>query len=453
VLPADSGYLTDVQLYDFRYDGTRPSAIAFCATSDDVARCVSFARTHGITPTPRAGGHSYGGYSTSSGLVVDVTPMSRVQPGPTALVGAGARLIDLYDSLNSAGVSIPGGSCPTVGVAGLALGGGLGVVGRLHGLTCDAISSVQVVTADGRLVTASATANSDLYWACRGGGGGNFGVVTSFSFATFPTSVVALFTLVWPWSAADQVLPAWQRWAPGAPDEVWSNCLLEANGSAGPPTLQVTGVYVGSTGALSSVLSPFIAAAGPPSSRFSENTSFAHAMFVEAGCASLPLNACHLPTQAPGGTLPRAPSATKSDFLITPLSDAGVRIVLDALAARQADGVSGAVAYDACGGAIARPAPAATAFVHRNAICSAQYSVPLAPSDSETFIAQGQAWLNGLYGALRPFVSGQAYQNYIDPALSNWAQAYYGSNLPRLSQIKRKWDPDNVFHFAQSVPS
>lgn len=451
-LPTSSGYLSDVQCYDFRYDGTRPAAVAYCASADDVARCMAFARDHGITPTPRGGGHSYGGYSVSSGLVIDVTPMNQLQPGPTAVIGAGVRLIDMYNGCNAAGVSIPGGSCPTVGISGLALGGGLGVVGRLHGLTCDAISSLQVVTADSRTVTASPAVNSDLYWACRGGGGGNFGIVTEFAFSTFPTSEVALFTLDWPWAAAGQLLPAWQHWAPGAPDALWSNCLLGASGQGPSPSIRVTGVYVGPEAQLTSLLAPLIAAVGTPSGQYMESTTFAHAMFVEGGCAELSLEACHLPTQSAGGTLPRTPGVAKSDFLTTPLSDAGVQVVLDALDARQRQGLSGAVGYDALGGAISRVAADATAFVHRNAICSAQYSVTMEQGDSPGFIAQAQAWLDGFYAELRPYVSGQAYQNYIDPTLADWAQAYYGTNLARLSEVKAKWDPDDAFHFAQSIP-
>jgi hypothetical protein len=277
-------------------------------------------------------------------------------------------------------------------------------------------------------------------------------VVTEFMFTTFPTSDVALFTLDWPWSAADQLLPAWQHWAPAAPDPLWSNCLLGASGSGPDPSIKVTGVFVGTAAQLSPLLSQLISMVGSPTSQFMENTTFAHTMLVEAGCADLSVEACHLPSQTAGGMLDRTPSLAKSDFLTAPLSDAGVNVVLGALEARQSEGVSGGVGYDACGGAIGRPAPDATAFVHRNAICSAQYSVTLQQSDSPAYIAQAQLWLDSFYAALRPYVSGQAYQNYIDPTLVDWATAYYGTNLARLTEVKKKWDPDDVFHFAQSIP-
>ena len=182
VRPGDPTYLVDLQLYDPRYDGVRPAGIAYCASAGDVQRCVDFARQHHLAAAARSGGHSYGGYSTTTGLIVDVTGMSRVSVSAagsggvrTATVGSGARLIDVYSGLNAQGVSIAGGSCATVGIAGLTMGGGQGVLGRLHGLTCDQLTAVELVTADGKLQTVSHAEDPDLFWACQGGGGGNFG--------------------------------------------------------------------------------------------------------------------------------------------------------------------------------------------------------------------------------------------------------------------------------------
>ena len=135
----------------------------------------------------RSGGHSYPGWSAGDGaLVVDVRPLHRVSlSGTTATIGAGASLVQVYDGLGTRGRGIAGGSCPTVGIAGLTQGGGVGVLTRAHGLTCDAVTSMRVVLADGRIVTASADHEPDLYWALRGGGGGHLGVVTSFTMRTF----------------------------------------------------------------------------------------------------------------------------------------------------------------------------------------------------------------------------------------------------------------------------
>lgn len=457
VRPGQSGYAVDRELFDFRYDSILPAGIAYCASPSDVARCIAFGRDHGIVPTPRAGGHSYAGYSTSTGLVVDVTRMATITPpasgSTTAAIGAGARLIDVYTALNGAGVSVPGGSCATVGITGLTLGGGIGVVCRQYGLTSDHVVSATVVTADSRTVTASATENPDLYWALRGGGGGNFGVVTGWEFDTFATpETVILFTYTWPWRAAGDVLSGWQEWVKGTPDELWSNCIFEAKPGQSQALVQVSGVYLGSQAQATGLLGQLTAATGAPSTSYANPAAFSQAMYIEAGCGDLTQAQCHLPSQNPAGQLTRAPSIAKSELLTAPLGAAGVDALVGAVAAGQGSGLPGAVAFDALGGAAARPAADATAWVHRDCLYGIQYSVPLAQTDSAATIAGYRTWLDGIYTAIRPLASGQSYQNYIDPDLPGWAEAYYGANLPRLERIRQQWDPDAVFHFAQAIP-
>jgi len=457
VRPGQPGYLRDVELYDPRFDGARPRGIVYCATADDVARGLAFARAHDLALAARSGGHSYAGYSTSRGLVLDVTSMAgvRVAAG-RATVGAGARLIDVYSTLGALGVGLPAGSCPTVGIAGLTLGGGQGVLGRARGLTCDRLREVTLVTADGVTRTVGPGDPTGLFWACQGGGGGNFGVVTSFTFSTFTAPKVALFFLTWPWAAASQVLPAWQSWAPSAPDELWSNCLLLANPAVGStvPLLRVGGVYQGSAANLSGLLSGLAGKAGShPVTRFVEEVPFTHAMYVEAGCADLTRDGCHLPTEVAGGQLVRSPVLAKSDYLTRVLPAAGVAAILAAVDDRQhSTSAQGGVAYDSYGGVINRVAPGATAFVHRDTLCCAQYTASFAAGASAATLAGDRAWLDQIHSGQRPYVSGQAYQNYIDPTLADWEQAYYGSNLARLRHVKARYDPDQVFRFAQSIP-
>ncbi len=327
VLPSSPNYATARLLYDPRFDDMNPAAVAYCASPADVQRCVSFARAHGIGPVPRCGGHSYGGYSSGPGLVVDVTAMNTVTvssaagstaPGSSsaqAVVGAGTLLVDLYNQLAPAGVLVPGGSCPTVGIAGLALGGGVGVVARKYGLTCDAIESVQIVTADARVLRCDAGTNEDLYWACRGGGGGNFGVVTSFTFRAAPLPDLALFTLDWPWSAAAEVLGAWFDWQHAGPDELWSNCQLLSTGQGGLQA-RVAGMLVGSATSLGSLVDILVEAVGSaPTYRFVGPEQYLHAMLVEAGCESLDVAQCHLTAQNPAGTLDRAGSVASSAYV------------------------------------------------------------------------------------------------------------------------------------------
>ncbi len=453
MLPSNSAYSFDVQLYDPQFDGSRPAAIAHCANADDVARCITFARSHHLPLAARSGGHSYAGYSTTTGLVVDVSLMSQVSvDGNVATVGAGARLIDMYSGLAREGRSVPAGSCPTVGIAGLALGGGIGVMDRLHGLTCDHTMGLEVVTAAGEVVRADPGTSPDLYWACRGGGGGNFGIVTEFRFSTFPTTELSLFSATWPWSAAADLLPAWLEWAQNSPDPLWSNCVLETIPGAVTPTVLVGGVWSGSLADASAQLRALAKVAGRPQSQVAGENGFADAMYIEAGCAGLSQAACHLAGRYAGGTLPRVLRILRSDILNEPLSDKGVAAVVSGIAQRHEEGGPGDVIFDSWGGAINRVAPEATAFVHRKAIASAQYEAAFSPGVAPGPLQAAKKWMDGWHRSLRPYVSGEAYQNYIDPELPGWLDAYYGANLARLEQVKAKWDPDDVLHFAQGIP-
>jgi FAD/FMN-containing dehydrogenase len=465
VRPGDPGYGTAKLLFDPKFDSISPAGIAYCAVPGDVSACLAFARKFELKVAARSGGHSYGGWSTTSGLVIDVSRMSRVKVNAaagTAAVGAGTLLIDLYDQLAAHGLAVPGGSCPTVGVAGLALGGGVGVVGRKFGLTCDNVVGVQIVTADGVVHDTSAGSDPDLFWACRGGGGGSFGVVTSFTLRTHPVPDLVLFYLQWPWSAAASVIDAWQRWAPAAPDDLWSNLHLAA-GPGITPQLSVGGTYAGSVSGAQSLLSKLYAAAGSaPPGPFVQSEGYLTTMLVEAGCSSLSVAQCHLPSQNPAGQLGRPPEYAKSDFYTKPLSAAGISTLLAQVEKMQqvngASGASGGVAFDAFGGAINRVSPAATAFAHRDALFLAQYSTGWTPPPGHPDAGKGTApvenqlaWLRSFHAAMRPFASGQAYQNYADPDLADWQRAYYGANYPRLQRVKAAVDPADVFRFPQSI--
>lgn len=469
VVPGEPDYPVAKLVYDLRFAGISPVGIAYCASPTDVQRCVGFARRYALPIAARSGGHSYGGYSTNNGLVVDVTamstvsvspvgsgaPMSSPASSPVATVGSGTLLIDLYNQLSAAGVVLPGGSCPTVGIAGLTLGGGIGVVGRKYGLTCDNLRALEMVTADGAVIRCDPGNHPDLFWAAQGGGGGNFGFVTSFDFGVHAMPELSLFTFAWPWAAAADVLGAWQDWAPNAPDELWSNCQLVVSGSTGLQA-RVTGVLVGSAGTLDSLLQPFERAVGAtPTYRFAGPESYMPAMLIEAGCQDLTVPQCHLPGQTLSGTLPRATFVAKSAYVSSAMPAAGLQAAAQLASELQSSqpGVNGGLVFDAYGGAINRVAPDATAFVHRRMLCGIQASVSWATTPSAPAAAAGQAWLAHAAGVLASYTDGSAYQNYIDPTLSDWKEAYYGANLDRLIRVKQAYDPDDFFHFAQSIPT
>jgi FAD/FMN-containing dehydrogenase len=430
-------------LFNERFDGIQPLALLKAAKTNDVAQAVRWAEKYGIRLVARSGGHSYGGYSTAAGgLVVDLGRLNGIAlgPGRTATIGAGARLIDVYARLAAAGVTIPGGSCPTVGISGLALGGGIGFASRLFGTTSDNVLSLRIVTSDGRVGVCDPHTNPDLYWACRGGGGGNFGVVTSFVFRTHAVSRASYFVVSWPWSSAGDAVRAWQAFAPHAPDKLFSVCRLAAGTTE--PTVSVFGQFFGSSAKLGALIAPLLAV---PGARLSTGDSaYLDLMLRWAGCLGDTLPDCHLP---PVGSLHREWFVAKSDYVAKPLPVAGVATARQWIEKRQGKGV-GAVIMDSYGGAINRVPPGATAFVHRDQLFSLQY---FASSQSAPGNAATLAWVRGFRSAMHPWVSGYAYQNYIDPGLRNWQHAYYGSNYARLQAVKRKYDPDNVFRFAQSI--
>jgi FAD/FMN-containing dehydrogenase len=451
VVRGDAAYDRARLLFNTRFDGAKPRAVVFCESLQDVERTVHWARKHSLRIVPRAGGHSYGGYSTIAGVVVDVSRMNAVSVDGRhrAAIGAGTRLIDVYDRLWQRGLTVPGGTCPTVGIAGLTLGGGIGFAARKWGLTCDNLLDATIVLANGRAVVCNARAHPDLYWALRGGGGGNFGIATRLVFRTHRVDKVATYALEWPWSDARQVVRAWQELAPHAPDGLFSVLnLTAAAGSA--PQITSAGQFFGAPDQLRSLVKP-LAEAGTPTRFTVTSRSYMDAARMWAGCSGT-VAECHL---QPQGALGRSTFKGKSDFVDKgkPLSARGIDVLVRQIESRQGAGPGrGIVLLDSYGGAINRVEKAATAFVHRDALLSLQYLAYWEATDPPAVAAANLQWLRKIRTAMHPHVSGFAYQNYIDPELKHWAHAYYGSNLKRLVRVKHRYDPGNVFRFAQSIP-
>ena len=449
------GYTVARLAYDPRFDDVRPRAVVMATTSRDVARTIRFARDHDLAFAARCGGHSYGGYSLSEGIVIDVSEMSTVRTSAgTATIGAGAKVTDVAAGVAAAGAVIPVGTCATVGISGLTLGGGQGIVGRRFGLTCDSLRAATVVLADGRIVTCDAANEPDLFWALRGAGGGNFGVVTSFTFSSHPLAGITAFSLSLPWSDAEDVVAAWQTWGPDAPAALWSSCRIRWIPGTGP-SVSVSGAWSGPPSALASHLDELAAASRHAPSRSTVTMSPLDAARYFAGCSSYSIDECRLTEQ--GGRLAREGSLAKSDFFDEAIGAAVVRTALDLIdgrgaAAALAPQTAGAL-FDAWGGRIAAIAPDATAFPHRGAAFLAQEFVTFHGPITEATLAANRRWLTNLWRALRPAASGFAYVNYIDPELREWLHAYYGDNLARLVEVKRRYDPDDVFRFAQSIPT
>lgn len=462
VRPGDASYATARQLYNTRFDHLKPAAVAYVSGEDDIRECLAFARTHGTPVSIRGGGHSYAGWSSGNGrLVIDISKLdSLTHASSDGTVGAGARLSDVYRTLAAHGRTVPAGSCPTVGVAGLTLGGGHGVAARAYGLTCDSLTSATLITAAGKRLTVDAQENKDLFWALRGAGNGNFGVVTELRFRTHPAPETVAAFVSWPWSKAEALLGAWQKWGPDQPDEIWSSLHLSAGPGGASPTLSLSAFSLGSEADLKNALDRLADGPGGPGPATSFSTrrrGYEEAMLVYAGCSGFTEEQCSLPGTTPGrsgqGALRRETYAAASDFYDRSLSPAGLRALVSA-AERftkipvSEGGGAGSIALTALGGAINRVDPLATSFVHRRSRVLAQYIGAWQPGTSGT--AQ-RAWLKDTHASLRRYASGAAYQNYIDPTLTDWRTAYYGPAADRLTQLKKQYDPERLFDFPQAL--
>ncbi len=433
------GFATAAEVYNERFDSVLPRAVARPLDRGDVRDAVRWLVGNGVPMRARSGGHSYAGYSTlSGGVVLDLRNLRRVsvdRRAGTATIGAGAQLIDVYSALARAGATIPAGSCPSVGIGGHALGGGVGLAGRAFGLATDNVIGAEIVTADGRLWTVDRNSDADLLWALRGGGGGNFGVVTSLRLRLHQLPRAASwFTVNWPWSSAGQALDAWLRWAPHADDRLSSVFHLQTG-----PSALVSGQYLGPSSDLGRLLGALAGVGGAAVQ--SGDQDYLALQVRWAGCLGRSLQSCHTSGTRPGGMLERASFRAKSDYLTGPLSAGARDALVRAIERRQEQPGSGAILFDSYGGAINRISPQATAFVHRNATACIQY----------LSYDGGSSWLDQTYASMRGHVSGMAYQNYIDPQLRNWRRAYYGSNYGRLVEVQRRVDPNHYFNFPQAI--
>jgi FAD/FMN-containing dehydrogenase len=426
VTPSDPEYDTARFDDNKRFD-VFPVAIAYCRGALDVSHAVLWARARKVPISVRSGGHSYEAFSIGPGLVIDLTEMNQVAVDPArgmVVAQPGIRLLEFYRTLSAHGVTVPGGTCASVGLGGLTLGGGVGFLTRKWGLTSDNVRRVELVLASGQRVTASETDHSDLLWACRGGGG-SFGIVTALHLEARPIGEVAIFECRWPFERAAAVLAAWQQQAPFWPDELTAS--LEINGTTAG-TVTSEGIWLGSQAALRELLQPLLSAAPP------ERSEVSTMPFVDAATRF-----------SDESTVPYFKA--KSDYARGLLSLAAIETIVHFMATSPTTDAS--IQFQAYGGAVNRVPADASAFPHRDTLFSLQYLVRWSdPSDAPSRFA----WIGDFHAAMWPYVSGGAYSNMCDVDLDDWPRAYYGDNFPRLVDVKRRYDPHDVFHFAQSIP-
>jgi len=418
----------------------RPALIARCAGADDVMQAVNFAGQENLLLSVRGTGHNVAGFAVcDDGLVIDLARMKGITVDPqarTVRAEGGCNWGEVNDALQPYGLAATGGFVSVTGVSGLTLGGGLGWLVRKHGLALDNLLSAEVVLADGRLVTASARENDDLFWAIRGGGG-NFGVVTSFEFRAHPVATVLAGIVLHPATAAAGAIRRWRDLEATAPDESTQGALLfhfpdDLSTPAplrGAAIVGLGGVYAGPVEEGEKVLRP-LREYGPPLAD----------MFQ-----AMPYNAAQ--RMADFLWPPGLHSYWKSSYL-TELNDAAIDILVDFFARVPSPRTvivlehNGDSAWD-------RVPDSATAFGHRawpyNFVVTSAWSDP---KDAERNIA----WTRELFDAMRPFAAQGAYVNYLGgDEGTDGLKAAYGAKLARLAALKAKFDPTNLFRMNQNI--
>ncbi|WP_307796051.1 FAD-binding protein [Amycolatopsis sp. 195334CR] len=381
-----------------------------CRSTQDVVDAIGHAWGTGAHLVPRGGGHCFAGRSATDGIVLDLSGLNRITVADdgTATIGAGASLGRVYPALHARGRTIPAGCGATVGIAGLTLGGGIGLLGRRYGLTCDRLVRARVVLADGRVVDCDADREPDLFWALRGAGGGQFGVVTSLRFATVPEAVTTRIEAHWPGGEAELVA-AWQEWAPKAPDEITANLLIDPTGATllGAATLDretTRDLLRGFTDR------PVDLAEGVP---------------------------FHQLKRTLADSDPVGPLRIRSEFFSRTMSFPTIESLVDGLTPAP---TPRQLSFTAMGGAYNRVAGHTTAFAHRNEHFLLEH-----------IAGEGDGWVDESWTTAHTEGSGRVYPNFPDLALENPATAYHADNLPRLAAIKKTYDPHQFFDFPQAI--
>jgi FAD/FMN-containing dehydrogenase len=453
LLPGSDAYEWARKTFIARFDEVRPRAVVRCAAAEDVREVIAFARDNDIHVAVRGGGHSVAGYSSTRGIVIDLGPMNSVAvAGGIARVGAGTRIGELCETLDEHGMAVPAGTCPSVGVAGLTLGGGLGILGRAYGLTSDNLLAAQVVLADGRIVECGEHHYADLFWALRGAGAGNFGVVTEFAFAPRPASAMTNFHFIWSFSDAAAVVSAWQAWAPSGPGELAADLVLTAPGDEqAEPSLEIYGAVIGSERDGRGLLTALTARAGAePVSAECRELSYSDTCAYQAE-RSVAYDRVEQSHQ--GSRKRQGHRITKSEFFARPLPATATARLIATLAADRQPGQSRSIAFMPWAGAYNGPSPEATAFAHRDQLFLIEHEVVVDLSAPARDKHAARNWIRRSWHAVHPCGSGRVYPCFPDPDLADPGPAYYGANYTRLLTIKASYDPDNTFRFRQSIPA
>lgn len=429
ITPGDSGYDAARSIWNAAVN-KKPSLIARCAGVSDVVAAVKYGRDHNLVTAIRGGGHNVGGRALcDGGLVIDLSGMRAVHVDPATRrvrVQGGATLADLDRETQVFGLAVPVGIVPKTGVAGLTLGGGVGWLVRKHGLTIDNLISCQVVTADGRTITASSTENSDLLWALKGGGG-NFGVVVSLEFQAHPIGMVIGGMAIYPRAAAFDVIRHWRDFIADAPDEVTAYAAL-LHTPDGTPVSAVIPCYCGPDLAEGErVLAP-LRKFGSPLMDAIQPMPFAVQQSLLA---------------------PAFPDGNQNYWkatMLPSLPDAAVEAIVDQ--ANRATSPLSAIAIECYTGAPARIDANSAAYPHRDL---AWHAVVAGQCQDPAGFPAIRDWTRTADAALRPFAGEGRFLSTLDADEEDRVNTAFGANLPRLAEIKQRYDPSNFFRVNQNI--
>jgi len=427
IRPGDPSYDQARRLWNGMIDRS-PAIIARCASVADVVAAVNFAREEKLVLAVRGGGHNAAGLgSCDDGLVIDLSGMRGVTvdaANRVAKVQGGALWRDVDAATHAHGLATPGGVISTTGVGGLTLGGGLGWLMRQYGLACDNVLAVEIVTADGQVRRASATENPDLFWGIRGGGG-NFGVVTSFEFRLHPVRMIYGGMLVYPAPRAPEILRHYRDIASSAPDEL----ALFAGLMTSPDGMPITAIFAGYNGPVNkaeAALKP-LRDLGPVADQVSEIPYPALQSMLDEGFPS-GLNVYW-----------------RSDFLAS-LPDDAIDTLVDRF--KSITSPLSALLIEQFGGAVSRVGADETAFAQRDALFNlAVITRWTDPATASTHID----WARQTSDAMRPYTSGGVYVNYLGSEGTDRVRAAYGAKYDRLVALKQKYDPKNLFRVNQNI--
>lgn len=439
VTPEDREYDAARRVWNGRFD-RRPAAIAYCTGTEDIAGAVNVAREAGLLVAVRSGGHDYAGNSIcDGGLVIDLSAIDAVSIDPerrAARVGAGAKWSAVDRGAQSHGLATPGGTVSSVGVAGFTLGGGSGWLSRKHGLALDNLLAAELVLADGSSLRASADENPDLFWGLRGGGG-NFGIVTSFELRLHALdSEVLAGQILHPLGGAREVLRACRSILPGAPDEVQCFPFFIRI----PPLDAFPRQYHGQV-----VLDMVVAYGGDPS-RGAEALSSLRKLGSPFMSTVATQSYLDLQRTFDAGMLPGNRWYSKAHYL-RELSDDAIDTLIENV--QEMPGALTMVYLEPPGGAIARVDREATAFPHRDCVYGLHILAGWTDASDDSRM---MAWARRFHAAMSRFATGGAYVNLLGGDEVDGAAVAYGSNLARLAALKRRYDPRNLFRSNHNIP-